>query len=306
LEGIIDYGNKLTAARYYAIATTTIFFYDFLLTLADEIKYAWQGKRSWVFAIFLANRYLPIAYQILFLYTSYSTTFHQRLCDKTAFIEILATVIPTFLAQVVIALRIYAVTSKNRTIASCFSAIIVLQLILGIYMTAYGARGRSAQIQQIPLPVYMICLFVGRLSVEIVFTTVSLAYDILAFSVIIHLVVRSNVNRVPLPGLLKTIVQDATYYFLVIFTSHLLLVMFLAFGSDRIKLLPAPGNTVYLPVMITRLLLSLKKASASQQYTWNLGETNTHSTTRFVERRGGVATGDGIPLNNFASRQEGP
>ena len=55
--------------------------------------------------------------------------------------------------------------------------------------------------------------------------------DVLAFSVIVYLVVQSNVDKVPIPSLLKTIVQDATYYFLVIFTSHFVLVMFLAFAS---------------------------------------------------------------------------
>ena len=53
--------------------------------------------------------------------------------------------------------------------------------------------------------------------------------DFLAFSVIVYLVVRSNVNKIPIPSIFKTIARDATYYFLVIFTSHLILVMFLAF-----------------------------------------------------------------------------
>ena len=55
--------------------------------------------------------------------------------------------------------------------------------------------------------------------------------DFLAFSVIIYLVVRSNINKIPLPSIFKTIARDATYYFLVIFTSHLVLVMFMAFTS---------------------------------------------------------------------------
>ena len=55
--------------------------------------------------------------------------------------------------------------------------------------------------------------------------------DFLAFSVIVYLVVRSNLNKIPIPSIFKTIARDATYYFLVIFTSHLVLVMFLAFTS---------------------------------------------------------------------------
>jgi len=98
----------------------------------------------------------------------------------------------------------------------------------------------------------MICTLVGRLSMEIAFTAMVLAYgtelllsfierpgdthsdhpaDLLAFSVIIYPVVRSKVTKVPIPSLLKTMVQDAAYYFLVIFTSHLVLLMFLIFAS---------------------------------------------------------------------------
>jgi len=92
----------------------------------------------------------------------------------------------------------------------------------------------------------------GHLSGEIGFVATSLAYgmglplsfidhlgdtrsdhpaDVLAFSVIVYLVVRSNADKVPIPSLLRTIVKDATYYFLIIFTSHFVLVMFLAFAS---------------------------------------------------------------------------
>jgi hypothetical protein len=59
--------------------------------------------------------------------------------------------------------------------------------------------------------------------------------DFLAFSVIVYLVVRSNLNKIPIPSLFKIIVRDATRYFLVIFTSHLVLVIFLGVGNVRIS-----------------------------------------------------------------------
>jgi len=55
--------------------------------------------------------------------------------------------------------------------------------------------------------------------------------DLLAFSVIVYLVVRSNIKKVPIPGLLMTIAKDATCYFLVIFSSDFVLVMFLVFKN---------------------------------------------------------------------------
>lgn len=57
--------------------------------------------------------------------------------------------------------------------------------------------------------------------------------DILAFSVIVYLVIRFNVNEVPVPSLLRIIARDATYYFLVVFTSHLVTTLFLLFASVR-------------------------------------------------------------------------
>ena len=59
--------------------------------------------------------------------------------------------------------------------------------------------------------------------------------DFLAFSVIVYLVVRSNVDKIPIPSLLRTIARDATHYFLILFTSQFMLVMFVAFANVRIS-----------------------------------------------------------------------
>ena len=61
----------------------------------------------------------------------------------------------------------------------------------------------------------------------------------------------------------------------------------------------------YLSVMITRLLLSLRKANASQEHGWSFGEPTTHTTIRFAEHRSGAAARDGVYLDTFASTHEG-
>jgi len=53
----------------------------------------------------------------------------------------------------------------------------------------------------------------------------------------------------------------------------------------------------YHPVMIARLLLSLRKAGVSQEYE----EPTIHATMRFAERRGGVSMGDEIYLDTLAT-----
>ena len=58
--------------------------------------------------------------------------------------------------------------------------------------------------------------------------------DFLAFLVIIYVAVESKVWQFGIPSLFRTLAQDATRYFLVIFTSHLVLELTLIFGTVRI------------------------------------------------------------------------
>ena len=57
-------------------------------------------------------------------------------------------------------------------------------------------------------------------------------------------------------------------------------------------------------MMVTRLLLSLKKAGALQERGWSFGEPTTHTTMKFADRQNGVATKDEISLDTLASTQE--
>ena len=57
----------------------------------------------------------------------------------------------------------------------------------------------------------------------------------------------------------------------------------------------------FLPVMITRLLLSLRKANVPREYAWSLGEPITQSTIGFAEPQGRFSVRDEIPLDTFAS-----
>jgi len=56
--------------------------------------------------------------------------------------------------------------------------------------------------------------------------------------------------------------------------------------------------------MITRLLLSLKKIDASQEYVWSLESPTAHTIVRFAGRRGGGAARVKIPLDTSVNSQE--
>jgi len=64
--------------------------------------------------------------------------------------------------------------------------------------------------------------------------------DFLAFSLIIFLAAKSEVSRLGVPNILRTIAEDATRYFLVIFSSHFVLEMTLSLARVSATAVPLP------------------------------------------------------------------
>ena len=112
------------------------------------------------------------------------------------------------------------------------------------------------------------CVFVQHRKLELIHSGISLLYgarskfkvipistdfpkimdtpDLLAFSLTIYFITRSKKAGFKLTILLQTIAEDATQYFLFIFTSHLVLVLALAFGRvSTTALLFRPQRMTY-------------------------------------------------------------
>ncbi|KAF9780549.1 hypothetical protein BJ322DRAFT_1112540 [Thelephora terrestris] len=290
LDELVQGGQDITSIKstqYYWVALATLLFYDYFLTLRDEVRYAWKGEKSWASAIFFLVRIVdpPRASSISELiphieqvYTDCLRNMGYCVCNKSAFIEILFFVWCTLIAQIVLNLRLYAITMKSVIVTGFFACITASQLALGIYWTNLAANAPAQQLPPIHLMAYQLCIFTRHRKVEMAYTAMSLAYDFLAFLVIVALAVGSTNGGFKMPHILRTIVRDSTVYFLIIFTSHLVLEMTLLLARLNLQLLPAIGNIVYLPIMIGRLMLSLKKAvDNSQASEWSLTSV-THTS----------------------------
>ena len=100
-------------------------------------------------------------------------------------------------------------------------------------------------------------------------SSVDYSADLLSFSVIVYLVVRSNVYKFPVPSLLKIIARDATYYFLIIFSSHVVFVFTLIFGKVR-----------KLPTFFS--LLAKASVAYNPTASWPVSATITHLIRPFT------------------------
>lgn len=231
--------------------------------------------------MFLINRYFPMIYVVwsrLYLDLDYT----GQLCDKVSIVGAAFVVWCTLIAQILLTTRIYALTCLSRLVAMSFAAITLVQFIVGLVVASTWNQSDKSK-----LSLNYTCTITLNGNLELVYFALSLFFDLAAFVVIVVFALRSGPQ---FPGLrmhflshmIRTIVQDATLYFGVMFTSQFILMIFQAFARDGLKTIPAPGHIALLPILVSRLVLSLKKSIDTQSIDdwWIGGQAGRRTSTR--------------------------
>lgn len=264
LAEAVEIGKYLFADKLFITSMNVLWIYDYLLTLGDEINCAWSGRRSLLFALFIAIRYIPVA----FITWINITMFHysKSFCQDTKWIMLLYTTVITTLAQITVALRIYGVTGRNRTIRAVLFAMVIAQFSFGIYYCSRVVIHPVLPLPDINLGVYEFCFYQRWRAGEYAFTSQMIIFDVIAFAIIFATAKRPKMIYPGIPSLLDTILRDATFYFLLVFASQVCLLSFMSFAPDPVQLMPGIANTIFIPMMASRLMLSLKRAAVEPQF----------------------------------------
>jgi len=159
-------------------------------------------------------------------------------------------------------LRVYVVTGRNKLLTAVPGFITIIQFFFGCYVWVQ-VHGLGAVVwPAINYDAFRLCFFNQTEIQQVLLLSFSLIYDLLAFLIIAWVGRTSTgLRQSKVPSILDRIVKDATLYFVVIFTSHLLVECFVLFAPKTYHLLPANSNAIFIPIMATRLMLSLKKAA---------------------------------------------
>lgn len=205
-----------------------------------------------------------------------------QLCDKVSIVGAAFVVWSTLIAQILLTTRIYALTYLNRLVAVSFASITLVQFVVGVVEASMWNQSDKSK-----LSLNYTCSITLSLDLELVYFALSLFFDLAAFIVIIVLASRSaphfsGLRTHLLPRVVRTVVQDATLYFGVMFTSQFILMAFQAFARDGLKTIPAPGHIALLPILVSRLVLSLKQSIDTQSIDdwWVGGRAGRGASTR--------------------------
>lgn len=263
----------------------------------------WKAKNTLIFALFLVTRYLPVPFLIWVVTSSWSPSYTTALCQKTAFLEVVYFIFITFFAHTVLTLRVYATTGKNKRIAGTLSGLTVLQFGVGVYLSIYSSL-HPLRSPQIHLDAYRICLFHGSITGSFVYISLSLVFDLGAFVIVLT---RTRALRTwrgdsNAPTILDTVTRDNATYFLIIFSSHLLFVLMLALAKGTLSYLPTAGISFFVPMMITRIIISLKKAASAPPEVMELPARSDYITAATGPRHTEVSAS---PMSDVVSPRSG-
>ncbi|KAF9650170.1 hypothetical protein BDM02DRAFT_3185562 [Thelephora ganbajun] len=177
-------GFEIIVTKYYSTAVAALLFYDYLLTLQREASPIWGGNKSWIFFLFLLNRYVPTIYEVwTFVALNYppytgKSPYRQlesSSCDKAAIIEFIFLVLAILLAQVFFVVRLYALAGESRKVLVVFALLTIVQVTLGI---VFIVLARDAPSILLPLGHNLICIPDSRATFNIraTYTFFSLAH----------------------------------------------------------------------------------------------------------------------------------
>ncbi|KAI0337391.1 hypothetical protein BDW22DRAFT_1349194 [Trametopsis cervina] len=126
-------------AVYLEVAASTLFFYDYLLTLPQEIKCVWQRPKHGAAVLFFVNRYVVFFNRLIRLVQTVSWSGETEnnadvICNVVWRVSEGCTIIMYLLVAVFATLRMYAVWGKDMKIGGC---ILILGLVYPLVNTYF-------------------------------------------------------------------------------------------------------------------------------------------------------------------------
>lgn len=280
INDLVVLGQDLFVTKLYCAAIITVVIYDFLLTLQDEIMFIWKTKKTWVSFVFLFSRYFSVACCIIISIPYFSPRFTAKMCDRWAVFQLVQAAMALSASQVLMMLRVYAMSGRNKCILISLSIIASGNSIF-ILVLAMLPGNKGIPLPNIDLEVYRLCyLSPVCKTCDLIVIAVSLSFDVAVFILTLIYSVRTARSSKP-SHLLRALVLDGVMYFFFVFSSNLLWLLLIKYARVGLKFVQEEPNILLTPMIINRLMLALHKAShkdAQPGITWD-GHSRTVTTT---------------------------
>ncbi|KAJ7927695.1 hypothetical protein B0H13DRAFT_1861156 [Mycena leptocephala] len=256
--------DSFGGGSWYFAGCFALLFWDFFLTLDDEVEWIWKGKKATsetlvdnflhnltpfsVFYVFLINRYCPPAFCIITLFGMFSchdladalitepVSLLLSIVELREWLQTLLIVVP---AEVVLLLRVFALTNGNKYLFTFLASIILVECTVVFYamslpgtnngiFVSFPAKSTTDFMELWSYPTCPLILFTSafctripryRLPRDTAYLSTSIAFDCIVFATTLACTMNHNIRRLR-SSILPTIRWDGTLYFCVILLSE--------------------------------------------------------------------------------------
>ncbi|KAF8076748.1 hypothetical protein FPV67DRAFT_430605 [Lyophyllum atratum] len=291
----------------WTVGMFCIFGWDYFMNLPKEIERVWKKNFSYISALYVLNRYYgliqfavviplfttPITHAIS-VETCQSesplTSFHTCYLTLQTISEIfrwqpVGALISTFLSQIIMGSRVYALYGKSKIIIGVLGTIMLAEFIIHVITLTKVFPAPS------PAPgVIVPCVAIGPTNWLVGFWVMPLAFDTVTFVMTLYKSIEHWRNKVT-SSTLALLFRDGLIYFAAIFTMNLLTVVLFVTQSETLQAINLPATLMLNIIMSCRLVLNLRAPRTPVQ----VGHHSGHSAK--VERK--------LPLWNAPSKPGG-
>ncbi|KAJ7727765.1 hypothetical protein B0H16DRAFT_1590148 [Mycena metata] len=232
---VISLAEDLLAFKMYFAACFALLFFDFFLTLADEVECIWKGKKTTIFYLFIINRYCPMAFCIITLFAYASPFWTYEICNRFAIVEWLQTLLIVVPAEMVLLLRVFALTSRNKYLFAFLTSIIIVECVIVFYAMSIPGTNNALALPHVPIDSFHVCILFSDPKMDTAYLSTSIAYDCIVFAITII----STATQRSHTSILSTIRRDGTIYFCVILSGNVVWMALAINGRPGLKLLNA-------------------------------------------------------------------
>ncbi|KAK7439345.1 hypothetical protein VKT23_017571 [Stygiomarasmius scandens] len=200
--------SHLVANKYYVLASTVMLVYDHMLTFDREVKYMWQGRKSFLFYLFLIFRYWTPIVSLLNLVAEHDPTWIGNRCKNWIWLPVAIGPIVSAATGVILILRVHAIYKR---------AMWVLYITVPIYLGQLAVMGWSIP-AGIPAPLppgFIGCVPSPKPGTGIRLSVIyiaALSFDATIFALTLARAIYSRFTDRMVP-LATLIIRDGTWYF---------------------------------------------------------------------------------------------
>ncbi|TFY63232.1 hypothetical protein EVG20_g6405 [Dentipellis fragilis] len=135
---LVDILQQLTLVTYFDLSAMTLLFYDYFLTLPDEVDLVWGSRWTATKVLLLLNRYIPFLDAVLGVYHQLAAEVSNATCYAMYAGSGWMVVYGVGISEVILIFRTYALWGKDRRVGAGLGTLFVVGwAFMSVYLSKF-------------------------------------------------------------------------------------------------------------------------------------------------------------------------